>query len=84
MMPAIGSGVIWAFAFTGAMICTDSLGQSTGVPITLNGAFIVNCSWAVFYYREIRGRHNLTLFGAAAALNIAGSLLITVSKTGLG
>lgn len=80
MLPAILSGVIWAFAGAGAMFATSGLGYSVGYPLALNGAFLVNVLWASLYYREIRGRRNIIFFAAAAVFNVVGSVLISLSK----
>jgi hypothetical protein len=80
MLPSILSGVVWAFGGAGAMFATDGLGYSVGFPLVLNGSFLVNVLWSVLYFKEIRGRRDLTLFAAAAGLTVIGSILIAVSK----
>ena len=80
MLPAMCSGIVGAVAGAGSMLATDGLGYSVGYPLTLNGAFLVNVCWAVFYYREVRGAHNLNLFLAAIFLDVLGTVLISLSK----
>ena len=80
MMPSIGSGILWAVAGAGAIIATDSLGLSIGYPLALNGSFLVNMCWALFYYKEVQGAANLWLYAGAAACSVLGSVFLSVAR----
>jgi len=36
--------------------------------------------WSIFYFREIKGRRNLTMLGVAIALTCGGAALVGMSK----
>ena len=80
VLPSILSGSVWAIGCAGGMIATACLGNAVGFPLLLNGAFLVNSSWSIFYFGEIKGRRNLYLFGGAFILNLVSSILISLSK----
>lgn len=80
MLPAILCGLLWAFAGAGTMVAVEELGYSVGFPLCLNGAFLVNILWSVLYFKEVRGRRDLQLFVVAAVLDVAGSVMIALSK----
>lgn len=82
MLPSLCSGIVWAVGCGGGMLATAGLGNAVGFPLLLNISFLVNSSWSILYYREIRGPRNLRYFGAAFALNVASSVLISLSKSG--
>jgi hypothetical protein len=80
VLPSILSGAVWAIGCAGGMIATACLGNAVGFPLLLNGAFLVNSSWSIFYFGEIKGRRNLYLFAGAFLLNLISSILISLSK----
>jgi len=80
ILPSICSGVVWAIGGAGGILATSGLGNAVGFPLVLNLSFIVNSSWSILYFKEIQGKRNLQLFGCAFVLNIASSVLISLSK----
>lgn len=80
VFPSILSGSVWAIGCAGGMIATACLGNAVGFPLLLNGAFLVNSSWSIFYFGEIKGRRNLYLFALAFLFNMISSILISLSK----
>lgn len=82
ILPSILSGVVWALGCAGGMLATSGLGNAVGFPLLLNGAFLVNSCWSILYFKEIRGKRNLQLFGGAFMLCMTSSILISLSKGG--
>ena len=80
VLPSIISGSIWAIGCAGGMLATAGLGNAIGFPLLLNGAFIVNSCWSIFYFGEIKGRRNLQLFSCAFFLCLCSSIFISLSK----
>jgi glucose uptake protein GlcU len=80
IMPSISSGIMWAIGCGGAMLATSGLGNTVGFPLVLNMSFLVNSSWSILYFGEIRGRKNFILFGVAFVFNILSSILLSLSK----
>ena len=80
VFPSILSGSVWAVGCGGGMLATACLGNAVGFPLLLNGAFLVNSSWSILYFGEIKGRRNLYLFAGAFWLNVISSILISLSK----
>lgn len=80
VLPSILSGCVWAIGCAGGILATAGLGNAVGFPLLLNGAFLVNSSWSIFYFDEIKGRRNLQLFACAFLLNLISSILISLSK----
>jgi glucose uptake protein GlcU len=79
-IPSILCGMVWALGCCGAMLATIGLGNAVGSPLLLNGCILVNSTWSILYFREIQGWHNLRIFGAAFALNVSSSVLISLAK----
>ena len=79
-IPSIISGAVWGIGCAGAMFATSGLGNAVGFPLVLNGTFLVNSSWSVFYFAEIRGTRNLCLYAAAFCFIAISSILISLSK----
>lgn len=80
IFPCICSGIVWSLGCGGGMFATAGLGNAVGFPLVINCSFLVNSSWSIFYFKEIQGHTNLRYFGAAFLLNIASSVLISLSK----
>eukprot|EP01110_Echinostelium_bisporum_P005869 TRINITY_DN2429_c0_g1_i1.p1 TRINITY_DN2429_c0_g1~~TRINITY_DN2429_c0_g1_i1.p1 ORF type:complete len:359 (-),score=101.70 TRINITY_DN2429_c0_g1_i1:46-1122(-) len=79
IIPAFISGAMWAVAQCGLMIATAICGLNIGFPVGSAGPLIVSSLWSVLYFREIRGRRNLTLLGVSFALLAAGITLLVCS-----
>uniref|UniRef100_A0A7S4HV00 EamA domain-containing protein n=1 Tax=Odontella aurita TaxID=265563 RepID=A0A7S4HV00_9STRA len=82
MLPSVFSGIVWAVGCAGGMLATAGLGNAVGFPLLLNGAFLVNSSWSILYFKEIQGARNLQLFGGAFLLIVTSSILISLAKDG--
>jgi len=79
ILPSMIGGVMWGVAQCGLMSATQILGWAIGFTMGSAGPLLVSSSWAVFYFREIRGARNLLLLGISCTLLIAGILLLGFS-----
>eukprot|EP00924_Labyrinthula_sp_SR-Ha-C_P015416 snap_masked-scaffold_71-processed-gene-0.34-mRNA-1 protein AED:1.00 eAED:1.00 QI:0/0/0/0/1/1/2/0/309 len=77
---SIISGIIWAIGSLGGILGSQYLGLSLGVPLSSNGAFIVNNLWSYFYFGEIPSATKHT-FSTAIFLTLLSSLLLALSKS---
>eukprot|EP00992_Anisonema_acinus_P011921 TRINITY_DN7774_c0_g1_i2.p1 TRINITY_DN7774_c0_g1~~TRINITY_DN7774_c0_g1_i2.p1 ORF type:complete len:314 (+),score=59.83 TRINITY_DN7774_c0_g1_i2:114-1055(+) len=73
-------GVMWSVAAMGSMVATADLGATVGFPLSVSGAFLVNCLVSYFGLGEIRGGRNTALFGTAVVVNVAGCVLLSLAK----
>jgi len=81
ILPSILSGVVWAIACMGSMIAVAEIGLGIGFPLTTNGSFLVNACWSVFYFKEVKGMRNLTLFATAGIVNFASCAFLAYSRS---
>lgn len=79
VLPACACGVLWAAGNVCQTIGTSKLSQAVSFPIANSGPAIVSTLWAVFLFKEIKGKRNFTLLSAGFAMTIAGSVLSGVS-----
>lgn len=77
--PAIISGMMWACANMGSMICSSSMvfGLMVGPTLANNGSFIINALWSLLYFKEVQ---NPLKFSGALVLISLGSVCMVLSK----
>ena len=82
VFPSIVGGVLWALAMTAYFVALDkhNLGVETTFPIMSAGPQIISSLWGVLYYKEIKGRRNLTFLGGALACSLMSVLTVSLSK----
>jgi hypothetical protein len=74
LIPGVISGALWNTGNLGATLSV--LPPLTAVGYTLTqSALLVGCLWGILYFKEIRGKDNLVLFGLGAAVTMGGLLL---------
>lgn len=81
VLPSLTSGAMWAVACMGSMTAVTELGLGIGFPLTSNGAFLVNASWSIFVFKEVKGRRNLAIFAAAGTLNLLSCVFLAVARS---
>lgn len=79
-LPALFSGLILGCGQSLNFSATHHISGSVTYPIS---AMLIGCVaavWDVFYFREIRGKRNLSLLLVAILITVTGAILIGVSK----
>ena len=80
ILPGFVSGLMWAAAQTAWFVANASLSVAVAFPLITSGPGIVSSLWGVFVFKEITGRRNFVVLGAAIALALTGCVLIGVAK----
>ena len=80
ILPGFLSGLMWAAAQTAWFVANASLSVAVAFPLITSGPGIVSSLWGVFVFKEITGRRNFVVLGAAIALALTGCVLIGVAK----
>ncbi|EGT39218.1 hypothetical protein CAEBREN_20266 [Caenorhabditis brenneri] len=80
VLPSMLSGVFFALAMSCFFIANEKLSPTISYPICMMAPGLVTSAWSVFYFKEISGRRNLLLLGAAYIFTLMGVLTITVSR----
>lgn len=79
MRPAIVSGIIWAVGFGGQLFAVSHLPYSVGYPICVIGPVLVSTLWSLAIFREIKGRHNISVLGVSILFSLLGILMLALS-----
>jgi len=77
--PAFIGGLIWGVAQTTWIIAQGILGYEIGYPLIVVGPTLVQATWSILVFREIKGYKNLGLTFLGMSLNITCVLLIAFS-----
>ena len=80
ILPGFLSGLMWAAAQTAWFVANASLSVAVAFPLITSGPGIVSSLWGVFVFKEITGRRNFAVLGAAISLALTGCALIGVAK----
>ena len=80
ILPGFLSGLMWAAAQTAWFVANASLSVAVAFPLITSGPGIVSSLWGVFVFKEITGRRNFVVLGAAISLAVTGCVLIGVAK----
>jgi glucose uptake protein GlcU len=80
ILPGFLSGLMWAAAQTAWFVANASLSVAVAFPLITSGPGIVSSLWGVFVFKEITGRRNFIVLGAAISLAVTGCVLIGVAK----
>lgn len=76
----MAAGCLWAVAQTSFFVANQHLSQTVTFPIISQMPGCIAAAWSIFYYREIRGKKNFILLGAAMSITITGATLVGLSK----
>ena len=79
VLPAWACGVLWAAGNVCQTIGTSKLSQAVSFPIANSGPAIVSTLWAVFLFKEIKGKRNFMLLSAGFVMAISASILSAFS-----
>ncbi|EFP03107.1 hypothetical protein CRE_28219 [Caenorhabditis remanei] len=79
-LPGMAAGCLWAIAQTSFFVANQHLSQTVTFPIISQMPGCIAAAWSIFYYREIRGKKNFMLLGAAMSITITGAVLVGLSK----
>ena len=79
MRPAIVSGIIWAMGFGGQLYAVTNLPYSVGYPICAIGPVLISTLWSLVVFREIKGRHNISVLGVSILFSLLGILMLALS-----
>jgi len=80
ILPGILSGIVWAIADISWFVANENLLLVISFPIIATGPGVVASIWAIFAFKEIKGRKNILILCGAFALSITGVILIALSK----
>jgi len=80
LLPAIGSGVMWAIAQTCWFVANDELGFAVAFPMITSGPGIVSSALGVLLFKEIRGQRNFVFLGTSILVSAIGCIMIGTSK----
>ncbi|PIC28602.1 hypothetical protein B9Z55_020460 [Caenorhabditis nigoni] len=80
VLPSMLSGVFFSSAMVFFFVANEQLSPTISYPICMMAPGLVTSAWSVLYFKEISGRRNLLLLGAAYILTLIGVLVITVSR----
>jgi len=78
--PAFLSGLLWAAGFVCMCLSIDSLGFTAGFTYSSVVPVIVSSLLSVFWFREIQGRFQLSLFGFCFVIQSFGVCLIALGS----
>jgi len=77
-IPALLTGAFWSMGNFASMFATVYLGQALGFPLT-QCCLVVNGSFGILFFKEIRGAPAIRTFVLAAVLLLAGATLNGIS-----
>ena len=77
-IPGASSGIIWNIANFASFFAVLNLGIAVGFPLT-QVALFVSVLWGLLYFREIKGRKNITRLMIGAAILFIGAVLLALS-----
>nr|VZI36783.1 unnamed protein product [Spirometra erinaceieuropaei] len=79
ILPALGSGILWAIAETAWSISNTSLGEPITFPIVTTVPALITTLCGVIFFKEIRGLRNYILLGCAFCITTTGVVLNALS-----
>ncbi|PIC52408.1 hypothetical protein B9Z55_002527 [Caenorhabditis nigoni] len=79
-LPGMAAGCFWAIAQTSFFVANQHLSSAVTFPIISQMPGCIAAAWSIFYYREIHGKRNFLLLGAAMSITITGAVLVGISK----
>lgn len=79
-LPGMAAGLLWAIAQSSFFVANQQLSQAVTFPIISQMPGCIAAAWSIFYFREIRGKRNFMLLGAAMSITITGAVLVGLSK----
>ncbi|CAJ0594048.1 unnamed protein product [Cylicocyclus nassatus] len=77
-LPAFLSGLLWAIAQTSFFIANQHLSQAVTFPIITMLPGCIASAWSILYFREIKGRRNLTILAIAMSITLTGAMLFPI------
>jgi hypothetical protein len=78
-LPAMASGVMWAFANIGFIVAISALKSAVAYPIVSVLPGIVTSLWSLFWFREIQGKRNYIFLACGMAVRCLAALLSGLS-----
>ncbi|GMR62351.1 hypothetical protein PMAYCL1PPCAC_32546, partial [Pristionchus mayeri] len=79
-VPSIIGGILYGIAISTLFVSIENLDQAISFPICSIAPGIVNTLWAIFYFKEIRGKLDLSILLLAYIVTGVGILIISLSK----
>ena len=79
ILPAFLSGGLWAVAMCAWFVANENLSMVVTFPIITSTPGLVASLWGVLAFKEIKGKRNLLVLGAAFCLTVTACLLIGFS-----
>ena len=80
ILPAILSGVMWAGAMISWFVANETLSLSVAFPLCTTTPNLVGALWGVFYFKEIQGKKNFILLGAAFCCTLCAGVFVSISR----
>ncbi|CAK9302530.1 unnamed protein product [Gordionus sp. m RMFG-2023] len=75
IIPTFVSGLLWAVATCAWFVANEILSQTISFPIIASLPPIIAGFWALFVFKEIKGRKNIILLLIAFSLSLTGAIL---------
>ncbi|CAJ0590371.1 unnamed protein product [Cylicocyclus nassatus] len=80
VLPSFLSGLSWAIAQSSFFIAVQHLSQAISFPIVTALPSCIASVWGIVYFKEIKGRRSITVFGIAFAVSVIGAIMVGLSK----
>lgn len=80
ILPATLSGVVRGIALIAWFTANGELGFPITFPIVTAGPGLVGALWGIFVFKEIRGKRNFMVLGAAVSVTMLSMALIAMSR----
>ncbi len=82
ILPGIACGALWATAQACYFVANSDLGLVTSFPIISSLPGFVASMWGILVFKEITGKRNLLIVGAAFTLSTVAVVCIALAKVG--
>uniref|UniRef100_A0A0X3PU01 Transmembrane protein 144 n=1 Tax=Schistocephalus solidus TaxID=70667 RepID=A0A0X3PU01_SCHSO len=80
ILPALGSGIVWAIAETAWSVSNTSLGEPITFPIVTTVPALIATLCGLIFFKEIVGLRNYILLAVAFCVTTAGVILNALSR----
>lgn len=80
ILPATFSGIVRGIALIAWFTANGELGFPITFPIVTAGPGLVGALWGIFVFKEIRGKRNFLVLGAAVSVTMLSMALIAMSR----
>jgi glucose uptake protein GlcU len=80
ILPGFASGIMWGIANSLFLIANSTLSQAVTFPIGASGPPIVATLWAIFKYKEIKGKRNFIILSIGFSIGLLGAIFSGLSK----